>query len=231
MTDSSSRVAGCEPVEPAAITGVAGEPARIEHVDGTIVESRFPVEIDPAQPFMQMREIAHSVAPGITATCRMEGDAFEMEDQRNWTDASYKTYVRPLALPWPYTLPANTAARQTITLTLAGEPRDQAGESTGPVAVSLGEVRGAAPAFGLVVTPEETAATLAAIDWLRRLAPQHLALVTSDGRTSGERVLEAVVDIFVAGLASPPAADTPARRREQSRPRRRVNGTSAGRPA
>jgi len=27
-----------------------------------------------------------------------------MEDQRNWTDASYKTYVRPLALPWPYTL-------------------------------------------------------------------------------------------------------------------------------
>ena len=34
----------------------------------------------------------------------MEGDTFEMEDQRNWTDASYKTYVRPLALPWPYTL-------------------------------------------------------------------------------------------------------------------------------
>ena len=36
----------------------------------------------------------------------MEGDTFEMEDQRNWTDASYKTYVRPLALPWPYTLRA-----------------------------------------------------------------------------------------------------------------------------
>ena len=28
---------------------------------------------------------------------RMEGDTFEMEDQRNWSDASYKTYVRPLA--------------------------------------------------------------------------------------------------------------------------------------
>ncbi len=27
-----------------------------------------------------------------------------MEDHRNWSDASFKTYVRPLALPWPYTL-------------------------------------------------------------------------------------------------------------------------------
>ena len=40
----------------------------------------------------------------------MEGDTFEMEDQRNWSDASYKTYVRPLALPWPYVLPAGKAA-------------------------------------------------------------------------------------------------------------------------
>ena len=29
----------------------------------------------------------------------MSGDSFEMEDHRNWTDASFKTYVRPLALP------------------------------------------------------------------------------------------------------------------------------------
>jgi hypothetical protein len=31
----------------------------------------------------------------------MEGDAWEMEDHRNWLDASFKTYVRPLALPYP----------------------------------------------------------------------------------------------------------------------------------
>ena len=30
------------------------------------------------------------------------GDVFEMEDQRNWSDASFKTYSRPLALPFPY---------------------------------------------------------------------------------------------------------------------------------
>jgi hypothetical protein len=46
----------------------------------------------------------------------MEGDVFEMEDQRNWSDASYKTYVRPLALPWPYRIPAGETVTQRIVL-------------------------------------------------------------------------------------------------------------------
>ena len=29
------------------------------------------------------------------------GETFEMEDQRNWTDASFKTYCTPLSLPYP----------------------------------------------------------------------------------------------------------------------------------
>ena len=53
----------------------------------------------------------------------MEGDTFEMEDQRNWTDASYKTYVRPLALPWPYTLEPARADRQSVTLAIEGDVR------------------------------------------------------------------------------------------------------------
>ncbi len=70
----------------------------------------LPDLIDPWQPFKDMRAITHTVRPGLTAECRMEGDTFEMEDQRNWSDASYKTYVRPLALPWPYVLPCGQAA-------------------------------------------------------------------------------------------------------------------------
>ena len=53
---------------------------------------------------MNMRAITHEFAPGAKVDCRMEGDVYEMEDQRNWMDASYKTYVRPLAEPWPYTI-------------------------------------------------------------------------------------------------------------------------------
>ena len=51
--------------------------------------------------------------PACASTCRMEGDAFEMEDQRNWIDASYKTYVRPLALPWPYTIATGRAVQRS----------------------------------------------------------------------------------------------------------------------
>ena len=47
-----------------------------------------------------------------------------MEDQRNWTDASYKTYVRPLALPWPYTLAAGAKFEQAITLTVTGRSQN-----------------------------------------------------------------------------------------------------------
>lgn len=180
------------------ITGVAGEPARVEHVDGTVEDARFPAEIDPAQPFLQMREITHTIAPGVTASCRMEGDAFEMEDQRNWTDASYKTYVRPLALPWPYTLPANEHNRQTITLTLNGTPSGAGSNAYGPIAITVGEATGTAPAFGLVITPEETAATLTAIDRLREIAPPHLILHYSPLEGHGVTTLRGFADLLAA---------------------------------
>ena len=50
----------------------------------------------------------------------MEGDSFEMEDQRNWTDASFKTYVRPLSKPRPYLIPAGAADRQRIRIGIEG---------------------------------------------------------------------------------------------------------------
>ncbi|TIX20908.1 MAG: hypothetical protein E5V34_14810, partial [Mesorhizobium sp.] len=88
------------------IAGLAGSPITVEHTDGSVVETKLAQLIDPWQPFKDLRAITHEVRPGVTAECRMEGEVFEMEDQRNWSDASYKTYVRPLALPWPYVLPA-----------------------------------------------------------------------------------------------------------------------------
>ena len=39
---------------------------------------------------------------------------FEMEDQRNWSDASYKTYSRPLSLPFPYPIAAGERVRQSV---------------------------------------------------------------------------------------------------------------------
>lgn len=173
------------------IVGVAGRPATVEHTDGTVERSEFPLLIDPAQPFMAMRRITHELAPGVTASVLMEGDTFEMEDQRNWTDASYKTYVRPLALPWPYTLPAGETVRQTITITLEGVPESSGRDGVGPMQVRVGAEAGAVhPSIGLVVTPEETAATLAALNHLKALSPRHLILSFDPLQGHGQAALD-----------------------------------------
>jgi len=155
------------------IDGVAGEPVEIEHVDGRIVDGRFPALIDPVQPMLDLRALTHRAAPGLRVTCRMEGDTFEMEDQRNWADASYKTYVRPLALPWPYTLAADMRLEQSVTLTVAGSAPAAASEAAA-VSLEFGESAGRAPALGLGIDPDELAATRQMAATLAAIRPRHL---------------------------------------------------------
>jgi hypothetical protein len=159
------------------IVGLAGSPAKVEHVDGRVNETRFPDRIDPWQPFKDMRAITHHVLPGVSAECRMEGDTFEMEDQRNWSDASYKTYVRPLALPWPYQIAANEPVRHRIVLSIRDTRSGQttaAGSAAGAIRLEPGEHSGTMPAIGLIVAPDEAKAVLAARDLLSGIAPQEL---------------------------------------------------------
>ncbi len=98
------------------IAGVAGAPVEVEQVDGCIVQSHFPELINPVQPMMSLRALTHEAAPGLHVTCRMEGDTFEMEDQRNWTDASFKIYSTPLSLPFPVSLAAGATVVQALEL-------------------------------------------------------------------------------------------------------------------
>ena len=46
------------------------------------------------------------------------GETFEMEDQRNWTDASFKTYCTPLSLPYPIKIIKGTTIKQSIKIFL-----------------------------------------------------------------------------------------------------------------
>ena len=101
-------------LHPAAAAGAA---ATIEHVDGSREATAFPELIDPWRPFVAIREITHR-AGGLDVTCRLEGEEFEMEDQRNWSDASFKTYGRPLELPWPFVLPAGEPVAQSVTVSV-----------------------------------------------------------------------------------------------------------------
>lgn len=136
------------------LRGTVGETLTIEHTDGTVEKAHMPEAIVPDQPFFNVRAMTHQPLPGVRATIRMEGDAWETEDHRNWTDASLKTYCRPLSLPWPYEIPAGQEVRQSVLLSFEGR-LPEAGPVPHAVSVTVGEERGRVPALGLSVLPED----------------------------------------------------------------------------
>jgi hypothetical protein len=182
------------------IAGVAGEAATVETVEGRRIETKFPDFIEPAQPMMDLRAITHEFAPGAIVTCRMEGDTYEMEDQRNWTDASYKTYVRPLALPWPYTLPAGTAREQAVILTVSAKSA-LASSGDKPVSVRIGGAGGPIPPLGIGLDPQD--ADLAYADALRAVAPAHIICHHDPRRGHDRATLEKSVAFAKATGATP----------------------------
>jgi len=118
----------------------AGQPCTIEQVDGKVEKGAFPLYISPHQPLLDIRAISHEVAPGISAEVRMEGDTFEMEDQRNWSDTSYKTYCTPLRLPFPAEVKAGTTISQSVTIKLKGAlPARQTESGTDGVVLTIRE--------------------------------------------------------------------------------------------
>lgn len=157
------------------IIGVAGKPATVTRKDGSTEETRFPDLISPDQPILDIRALRHEVAPGLHVTCRMEASLprdpetiYEMEDQRNWTDASYKTYVCSLLDPWPFRIEKGDRIIQRIALSFEGSAEPAAGSAAGLAEVRFGEgAAGTMPAIGLGLMPGHRGKVGAAASTLR----------------------------------------------------------------
>ena len=174
------------------IIGVAGKAVTVTHRDGSVEETTFPELISPDQPIFNIRALRHEVAPGLFVTCRMEANlprdpdtVYEMEDQRNWTDASYKTYVCSLLDPWPFRIEAGDRIAQRVSLSFEGRvPQAASGGSATAIAVRFGdgETGRRLPEIGLGVMPEHRAgAGAAASDSDLGLRPQFItAYAVSD---------------------------------------------------
>lgn len=182
---------------------LAGRAVTIEHADGAVEESRFPEAVDPVQPMLNLRALTHEAASGLRVACRMEGDVYEMEDQRNWTDASYKTYVRPLALPWPYTLAKGERLDQAVRLTLTG-PTPQAAAGAGEeITLSIGAAQATVPPLGLGLHPADQAATQAHAAELHAVGASHLIGCYDPREGHGEAALRGLVETAAALGAEP----------------------------
>lgn len=98
----------------------AGAKATLLRPDGTTTDTEFPKFIAPDNPFQELAGLSHELAAGLWCDWTFEGDLFETEDQRNWIDASFKTFCTPLRLPFPVEVTAGTRIKQTVTLALRG---------------------------------------------------------------------------------------------------------------
>ena len=158
------------------IAECAGKACRVRHSDGVWEEGEFPLFISPHQPFKDIRALSWNPSDGVHASIQFEGDIFEMEDQRNWTDASFKTYSTPLELPFPVELAANEEIHQRAVLTLVVEEQEisTALRQSVTVAVSSAAEARRVPKIGLCAAGHGLPLSSWQQDRLARLRLNHL---------------------------------------------------------
>lgn len=155
---------------------------RARHGDGTGRELAFPEVIAAEQPVPGLHDLAglaHEVAPGVWVELAFAGDAFETEDQRNWIDASFKTFCTPLRLPRPVEIQAGTRVRQTVELRPRGDAEcgvqsAESADTGGAVRLSVGPGWVALPALGFGLSSGESPLDEPAVEHLTRLHAAHL---------------------------------------------------------
>lgn len=152
----------------------AGRRVTVSAPDQTRTESAFPTDISPHQPFLNIAEVAWD-RDGTAFGLEFSGDIFETEDQRNWTDASFKTYSTPLSRPFPVTVHAGDRVHQSIRLTAApaeapatapAQPAAPA-ESAPDLLTVRRQTKGRVPALG--TSSSRSAARLGAVPGLDAL--------------------------------------------------------------
>jgi len=158
--------------------GLAGKPCTVTQTGGSQHVTAFPDGITPDQPPLPFTDItALSYATGETlVVIHFDGEAFEMEDQRNWTDASFKTFCPPLRIPYPNEITAGTKISQKVTIHTSQQfqaPHSSMGEAALTLEISQQSI-GRLPALGTGIASHEDDLTRQEITRLKALRLSHL---------------------------------------------------------
>jgi len=173
----------------------AGAAVEIEHTDGSSTTSHLPVDISPNQPFLDMRSITHELPDGSRTTVRLLGEVYEMEDHRNWTDASFKTYCTPISLPFPVEVRAGDVIDQVIEVSFSSSTatyETTAGTEVDAIHITSTGEETRLPRLGLCFPADEEPPSDTQLEELATLSLDHLrvAVDVTDPR-AGERIKEA----------------------------------------
>jgi D-apionolactonase len=187
-----------------------GVEATIEHVDSSSHQTPFPTDIapqlvmggiiQPIHPFSEMRSLHHAVTPEVQAEIVFSGDTFEMEDQRNWIDASYKTYCTPLRLPWPVEIKKGEKVQQSVSLMLHGALPKITPASVSAVNIAIGHNKTSLPSIGLSIASHGEMLSERELEHLRKLNLSHLRvdlILTEDYQVKLERASKQAKELNV----------------------------------
>ncbi|HKQ37596.1 MAG TPA: hypothetical protein VJ063_05920, partial [Verrucomicrobiae bacterium] len=156
----------------------AGAVCRVRRADGTLQTANFPKFVTAEQPvagFSDIVELAHEDVPGRWIELKFSGDLFEAEDQRNWIDASYKTYCTPLRLPFPAEMRAGQRLPQQVALEISGTAIVRAAAESDTIDIEVNTAAATPlPKLGLGVSSLNQPLSAVARDRLSRLNLAHL---------------------------------------------------------
>lgn len=163
----------------------------------------FPERISPHQLFTDVQAMTYEVGGGARLEIAFDGDLFEVEDHRNWSDPGWKTYCTPLSAPWPVRHPAGRRLRQVVDLRAYPSRPPTAARRTAAAEtarVTVGKtVTGTVPQLGLgaCCLPEPDDAAQAAV---RELRPAYLHVELEYGGPWRSRLDRAAAEASALGV-------------------------------
>ena len=177
-TFEKNRIGLCvlHPMQPYASSSITGR-----RTTGGQLDLRFPQLVAVEQPidgFTDLAALTCDAPGGLRLELTFEGEAFETEDQRNWIDASFKTYGTPLSLPRPAILRQGTRIEQRVTLRLhkAQRTAPDSAAHVRPVSVQCPPEREelTVPAIGVGLGELDVDAPSRTLALLKAMNPSHL---------------------------------------------------------
>ena len=168
----------------------------IEGALAQIISPQLPGAHGFGEPlFAAFDELELRRSDGVGVRLELTGDLFELEDQRNWADASFKTYSTPLALG-PQTAVPDREITQQVLLSPLGRAGRRRPLRRGIATIELGSATAASeklPHVGIGLDVAEDLWSPSTVRLLRVLRPAHLRADLHFGGDWADRLRQAAV--------------------------------------
>lgn len=167
--------------------------------DGVEREQVFPLAVGPqvirdgalrglCPPY---QSLAVDLDGGAVLELAFEGDEFEMEDERNWTEYGFKSYSGPFARGWPLYLDPETPVEQSVSISYMGTQANDGNEDAGVRLNPL--VTRRVPEIGFGVASHHDALSIRERNLLASLRPAYVLSDLHPARAGWQEELSSAV--------------------------------------